>query len=986
MKVLFIHMGDMHIKKEVPYSKKKIEKLAQSLSKFDDIQEVNIICTGDLVNAAEKEEYTKVYSFFKNLVKSIGKVTKCFVKVFFVPGNHDIKIKTDIYNLNEINHITLLKQKENMETYYDFLQKWYGEKNFNFSRFYDIVHYNNRLKNDACIGINLINTAPFSLKEHMDKEMHYVCPESLSTFSNEGNLNITLMHHSYEWFHENIKEDLTDYIFTNSDILFVGHTHESKLNILKGNDYNNLLISNCGSFDVDSYYSNTYYNVIIYNTDTNDISAIKYNWDKTDQIFVSDIIYDKIKIRKNNLCNYNEKFFKMIRKDEKNDIGSNINDYFVFPELRTDTKDIHIENMDKLIKYIDEHKCISINGKRESGKTTLLKMLYLKLKEIKAILFFNCSDFEGKKINNSINLAILEQLSGKNQVEKYKQISKDNKAIIIDDFDLIKDDNIKQQIIDYLKKNFDLVILSTSKDISLTLKEDFKEKFLLDIDVLKISCFTIRQRKELIKKLTAINSKEIDENGIFDIEKSINSIPFLITMGNSFVLNYIHMYLNQGKLLSNESKQNFNTLFETMLRKLVIDNTKQDNIDSYLMVLQNLAYFIHKNKKEYIFSQEIDKIIEEYNKFYGQKVSENEFKISMKNANILKESNPNQYLFVNKMYLAYFVAKHIYYQISNEDDYTDFYSILNNICFGINDDIMLFIIYISQKLKLLDYVFKEIANISKEWDEFSFDKKNVKFIYDNKGKIKEIEDFSDSKMEKIKNEQVDSEITLLEDYDISCEGLYDYDESKVDEEINQVTCVLKGLELMSRGLQSFNASLPLQKQEEIVKGIYNITNKLLYELLSKFDVDYDSFVKEICKEAGIENQDKVKRVITYFILEFIRFIYFKISSLCTSNQTFDVIKSVLYNENNLDTKLFMLNVIDCTNRDRKFEDEFISILKIRNDVCISFIIKNMVINRIIGRDLPYEKRNRMINKYNENAILYNISEKQIILEKLKCRS
>ena len=87
----------------------------------------------------------------------------------------------------------------------------------------------------------MVNTAPFSLKSHFDKEMHYVCPQSLNVFSNEGILSITMMHHNYEWFHESVKENLTNYIFTNSDILFEGHTHESKIDTVKNNDYNNLL-------------------------------------------------------------------------------------------------------------------------------------------------------------------------------------------------------------------------------------------------------------------------------------------------------------------------------------------------------------------------------------------------------------------------------------------------------------------------------------------------------------------------------------------------------------------------------------------------------------------------------------------------------------------------------------------------------------------------------------------------------------------------
>lgn len=986
MKVLFIHIGDMHVTETTRYSYEKINGLARSLNEFaGDVQDVIIICTGDIAHSSKKEEYQNAKRIFSKLVSEVGKVTNCYVKVYFVPGNHDIDIKNENYDLDNIGSVTLLQQADNMKNYFDFTKEWYKDRKFPFNKFYDIKHYNNKLNNsNEYIGINMVNTAPFSLKSHIDKEMHYVCPQSLNVFSNEGILSITMMHHNYEWFHESVKENLTNYIFTNSDILFEGHTHESKINTVKNNDYNNLLISNCSAFDVDYYNNNTNYNVLLYCTEQNKISAFTYNWDKTEKRFMQNVIFKEKELKKRNICNYNEEFLRTLRKDEKNDIGTSLSDYFVFPELRTDSKDIPIENIEKLIKYLNDHKYVSINGKRDSGKTSFLKMLYFRLKENKATLFLKCSDFEGKKITNIISFAIMNQLMGKSKLDEYKQISKENKAIIIDDFDLIKDDNVKQQLLDYLKKDFDIIVLSTSKDISLTLKEDFKEKYLLDIDILKISSFTFKQRLQLIYNMALISSKDIDKSQILDIEKSITSIPILKSMGNSFILNFIHMYLNQGNLFSNGGKQSFNILFETTLRKLVIENTKQDNIDMYLMVLQNLAYYAHIHKIEFITSQNIDEVVENYNELYGKQVSENEFKTSMKEANILKEMYPNKYIFVNKMYLAYFVAKHICYKMSN-DDYGDFYYILNNICFGINDDIMLFIIYISQQLKLLDHIFEVISNISKNWDEFSFDKRNVKFIYDNNGKIKELEDFSDSKMEEIKNNKVDSEITLLEEYNISCEGLYDYDDSKVNEEINQLACVLKGLELLSRGLQSFNSMMIAKKQKEIIEGIYCITNKLLYNLLSQFDNDYEEFIEYISTESGIENHDKIKRIFSCFILEFIRIMYSRITKLCTSNSTYNLIKDVFEDEKhkNINSKLFMLNVINHTNRDRKFENEFVSILKMKKDICVAFIIRNTIIDRIIERDVAYDKRNRMIMEYNNNAGVYNISNQQLILEKMK---
>ena len=985
MKMMFLHIGDLHIGKTTNICHDKIKKLAETLNEYNEIDEISIICTGDLANTANKDEYKKVKYFFSTLCKELAKVKDSFVKVYFVPGNHDIEIVDSSYILDEINHVNFIRQGEKMINYFNFLNDWYNKRKFPFASFYDITHYDYRVKDEnICIGFNMINTAPFSLKEHVDKEMHFVCPESFKNFSNNADINITMMHHSYEWFHESVKEDLKNYIFTNTDILFNGHTHVSEVECTESSDFNRMIVSNCGAFDVDSYYNNTFFNLICYDNQTNYISAFTYSWDKNEKMFTKKVSMEKEKFKKGTYCRYDECFLKEIRKDEKNNIGKTINEYFVFPELRDCSNDVSIEDMERLVRFIVEHKYVSINGKRESGKTTLLKMLYLRLKEEKLTLFLNVKDFEGKSINRVINSAICTQLSEKNNKDKFRQVAKKYKAIIIDDFDLIKNDQIKQKVIEYLKKDFDNIIFVTSKDLSLTVKDDFKEKYLLDIDIINISSFTERQRLQLIEKLSLLNFKELDKDITFEIEKNIKNTPILKNMGNTFILNFIHMSINQGNIFSNDSRQSFNTLFETTLRRLIIENTKKDNIETYLMILQILAYNVHKNKFQLISSKYINDIIDEYNIDYGKNVSENDFKNSMKQAYILKEISSNQYVFVNKMYLAYFIAKHICYKISNEDDYDDFSYILKHICFGINDDILLFIIYISQKLRLLRYIYETINRISKEWDQLSFEKKNIKFIYNIK-QVSKIDKISNEKLEEVKESKINSEITMLDEYNISCEGLYDYDDSSVNEEINQLTCVLKGLELLSRGLESFNATLKLKDQKEVIEGIYSITNRLLYKLLKEFDNDFDEFINYLCEESSYEDSEKLRRLFVYFILRFISSVYERITSLCTDSQTISAINDVFNCKeyDNIDGKLFMLNVINCTNNDRKFIDYFTEILKRWNDPCVMFIIRYIILDRILQRNILSSKRTRMIDKYNENVNSYVISNKEVMIRDLK---
>ena len=839
MRILFLHISDLHINDKTLLSESKISGIANALRKYSDIDRLFIICTGDLANRGNSEEYVFVRMFFGKLTAAIKRVLgNQYIYLYIVPGNHDIVIDDD-YNpsKNDINSEKLSVELKKMSNYFSYLSENKAVSNRTKKEF-DIASDKVNV-GDFSISINQINSAPFSTLKHNDKELHYVKYESINKIDTSSDFNITMMHHGYDWFHEDVKTVLENKI-NETDIVFYGHEHDVKTGVFYNSDTNIILLK-AGAFDVDDYYNNTYFNVVELFTEDKKIQIDEYSWDKNEKIFISKN-NGEFEINRNRCYRYCKDFSNELFIDDKTNIGLNLFDYFVFPEMRMDNDNKRVCDIKKLKGIVNKNKVISISGRSETGRTTLLKYLYKTIRKDKMVLFINSKDMNNSNIKKIIRSAINNQIDGQLNYEKFLQIPKENKVIFIDDYDRINDSTIRERLIKYLECIFEKIIITVSTDSVSSLKEKFKESFELKITDISIKSFTIKQRKELINKISVKKGLEIDKNYSDEIDKYFKSIPALRFLGNTFVVNYINLVLSNGSIVPSEGKSNFDILFEQTLRKSIIDNSDKNSVDTYFKILELLCYKIHFNKLNKISLSDIDSLIKKYNDDYEKNVRTQKFIDSMMQARIFVEVTTESYMLTNKMYLSYFVAKAVWSKMMNEKSYDEFYNILTNICFGINGEILMFIIYITQSFNLLNDIYKKCEYITRDWVELSFNEKNIAFIYNAEKKLKKLPNINEKEISEYKQKEIDYEILDLETHNITCDGIYDYSEEDVSKEINKLNSVFKYVELMARGIRSFNASMKADQKYLLIDGVYRNTNKFLYRILSEFNdefIDYD---------------------------------------------------------------------------------------------------------------------------------------------------
>lgn len=341
MKIALLHISDFHLKDGDIFCNTKIDKFVDSLKSFQNIDDIIILISGDIVFSGginEYKTYRKLQTILINKLKE--KINDKFIPIYLVPGNHDIDYNkllrkgADIEKAYRNNNIDRMLDDE-----FNSLNNFYSQTNYKFSVDKNrLVAMHIQKYNNFNIQINLINTAPFSTLEHDDRELHYFQENDYPIIEKRNNADfcLTMMHHPSECFHWNQKFKLKDFIANNNHILFVGHEHKGSVGEEVSIDKSTgLFVSRAGEMQWGNFEYNDFFNTIIIDTCNKSFSIYSFEWDNKNNIYKKKehINNEKICIKAKELLPSPD-FLKELNIDE-NILHKKLSydEYFVFPTL-----------------------------------------------------------------------------------------------------------------------------------------------------------------------------------------------------------------------------------------------------------------------------------------------------------------------------------------------------------------------------------------------------------------------------------------------------------------------------------------------------------------------------------------------------------------------------------------------------------------------------------------------------------------------------
>lgn len=995
MKILFLHLTDIHCKDGSDLNNHKLEQMITSLNSLGDIDECILVISGDLAYSGAINEYKIVQKFIGTILSKLGKKFDSYINLLIVPGNHDINYGTSNRTSEDIIELfrsskdmdgELEKEHRLMKNFWSYAN---SKKCFNYNKSCDVktIKFGN-----FTIQANLINTAPFSTKKMDNKELHYFPENRLYALLNKNNadLVITVMHHSTEWFRWDSKNYLEDTLLKNSEIIFQGHEHVAKGVQHIENNKDGTIFSKGGEYS-GIYTHESTFSTMVFNTTDFTIENTIFKWDKKESMFVKENSFGPHKVnKKNNEFQPNDDFLAQFYADNQN-LTDDVTDYFVFPELNTKYKaqsEIRkkILDVDSFFNVLSEIKCINIIGKNNSGKSALLKYLYkISLERGFTPLYLGSDDYKSKKINKLLRDLFEEQYSEELvDFNRYDQLDKDKKIVFVDDFNNIKHVGSRDKLLEYLVNNVGYVILSTNEIFDVNLIEPVKNaiKYESDIGNYIISDFYKDKREELIIKVCELSSSKICRDDIDNLIRVVDAFVLkkfgLFSLTPDFIIQYIKFCLGQHAQ-ERRGEGVFNLIFETNIRNSIIKYSHRSEVEDFMISLEEIAFYMHFNKSETISSTKIEEIINQYCEDYAIKIDIQKFMESSLKSKIIQGSNGSlKYEFSNRNLLSYFVAKKIYKLIErNGPDIEELHYILNNICFGINDTILLFLSYLRSNTKMVLNLCKEVNRILNPFEELNFDESNIRYL--KKAQLDNISAPNSADRKAYKEHATERERNLQkEEEEIRYVSIYDYDESEIEKFPNNINRAIKYMEIISKSLVSQFSILNATEKTEIIDCIYKIPNMILYAILKKYDDNYDQIIDEIkglldvMEDVPNVEKEKIEKFFVSFSIALCLSLYDNIAFNSSDRKTLGLLNEFeMDNSNYLIMNLMLIENGDTTDG---FIENFKRLMDNSEDLFLKQLAQLVARKHLMTRDaLNHSQRSKLLESFSES------SKKQILL-------
>ncbi len=877
MSLSIIHLSDLHIKENDLYLLERTDLIVDAIKSNIDLDVVLLLVSGDVAFSGKEKEYAIAKQFFDSLISKIQKHAKD-IRFLVVPGNHDIdfcgqpRSRGEILKIRKNGYLkTDIENETNkFHNFWNFVNN-YPMNMFNTSKLVDVKNF---VLGDNQISVNLINSAVFSLyKDELadsDKDLHYIPIAELQKMEHQpSSLNICLMHHSIDCFCEETRSKLCAILDQKADLVFTGHNHYISTKQTLISPLDSTLYFQGGKLN-DSSEIESSFDVITYNEIDGECIINNFYWNNSYHL------YDFSLGGASKLCNYDvtKKFQSWLNSSDVGVMTCPYKEYFVFPRLKIKKENDFDSNRDKDILSFEDFyhlvknkRIVEISGEDLAGKTTLLKYLYEQYgKQYRP--FIITSDDITVSIDKTIKNAFDNQYGENNAAfQKFLQLPSSNKIAFIDDIEAIAEKG-RNGLLQKLLERFDKVIYTTNKIHDLDINklileaiENASETFMR----MKIEPLYADKRNELILNVCSCLNEQGSKEEIEEVAAKVNTFIKnqikLFPLNPTFIIMFTRCYVSNYVDRSNTNA--FNEVFSGNISAAIEKARKKTTLNDDLIILQEVASFVHFNKRYPISNKDFISIVDAYNQKHRATCNGIDVINELLDAKILKLADGG-ITFVNKSYLAFFVAKWLNRQIHNGKGKDELKNIVDNVCFNINADILLFLTYITENVAALYVILNEAKDFSNAIDEYDFDCEPMSILTDW-SKPQTLSLVTEKDRKQIKENEVDRERHIKENERIEKANIY---EENIDEIVAIQTKLLKYLELIAKILPNFSHLLDADQQDEFVEEIYKLPNRIIEFLFMPFEINKEQMVAEfeqVVKEKHLEEQFKSPDDIKYFI-------------------------------------------------------------------------------------------------------------------------
>lgn len=316
--------------------------------------------------------------------------------------------------------------------------------------------------------------------------------------------------------------------------------------------------------------------------------------------------------------------------------------------------------------------------------------------------------------------------------------------------------------------------------------------------------------------------------------------------------------------------------------------------------------------------------------------------------------------------MAYFVAREVNSQYNATMDDTDLQKILKCACFGINADILLFISYITDNIRILRLVLNMANELTKDWFEFNFKDKMPAFLQAEH--VHEVLPPSPEAKQQEGDAELEEERNCLDQ--IQTISIYDYADEDADTMVNQIVRACSLLMVVAKCLPNFEHIMLKPDKDAFVETIYHLPNRIFGLWATETDKNVSEviqFFKEQSRDYYVRQKavsdDDILKALQWASVSMLLDLYNLTVYHSAKDNTHSYISAYPYVDNTTHY-LEHIMVMERIENGSQFVEEAMDFVKKSEKTLEHVALKRVVCHALVFmNDLDYRAKDRLNDKF-----------------------
>jgi len=712
------------------------------------------------------------------------------------------------------------------------------------------------------IRFQCYNTAWLSRKHELQAKL-FLPNEAIQIVPTEANVCVSVFHHPYNWLDANNYRVLREEVEQSSDLVFTGHEHISGGGSIERFSGQHLHYLEGAALQGTDGPRDSGFQCLVLDFETGEQRLEQFRWDGSSYTSRERKSWSKIvknPARERHLFKLNTLEIQKLTDPgaaftHKRKRALRLSDIYVYPDLQErsverfvkENRKPRVINSREVIDYFKNTPLALVSGPDDSGKSALLKMVFMELSDNYVPVLISGKDFNGRISENRFRRVIaaaVERQYDPESVDRYFLLDPQRRVLLIDDYHQANlSPSSESRLVEFAKNMFGHIILAVSDFFGLRMitRKDIEENPLKRFDSCEIRELGHRLRGRLINKWLALGRDMMSD--LIAIEQETRTTEKVITtlLGKnlvpSFPINVLSLLHTMESAQPHATADaSFGSLYETLIKAnlRLSSGGSFDDAELKFTYTSVVAYAMFEREQQTLSEADLRKVHEEFAKTFAFSPNFKQVIAELVEANVLA-SEMGVYSFKYNHVYYYCVAKYFERALKRKDARAaELRKKVEYMADRLHSEeianIVLFYLYLTHDWELTQRILANANKIYAEKDVCDLED-HVQFvnkIYKEPSRMLIEDSDVESHREKYR-EQMD-EAEENENSAPSLDAKLTYEDSLAD--IYKINIALKTMQVLGQVLRSSVASMEADVKLQILRAVYMLGLRTLRAILA----------------------------------------------------------------------------------------------------------------------------------------------------------